>query len=326
MTDIKEYGEWTDDEVKADIQYAARLKRKKALLEVGNNVWRFLPPLPGQRPFYVAQKHYIDKISEKGSVVIDNCPRVTADARCPICEHAAKLLASGNPYDAKAADRLEPVPRVYWCGVNIGSGLPPSELKPEIIELPFGVHKKLLLLRDDENFGDFTHPDTGFDVSISRVGTGFDTSYGDPQSSLGGRKPIENRAWLSQLKSFASCAQLPSRETMTEAMSILTGQASPSGALPMQNVTPPAGYMDAPAPQQQAQGVAPMAPPPAQPAPAGLPQSEFMCSDCLKAVPTMDAPCPHCQSVRTVFTAVVRAAMAKSAPVPGSTVQDDIEY
>jgi len=96
--------------------------------------------------------------------------------------------------------------------------------------------EQLKALRQDTDVGgDFTHPQTGFDIRVTRKGTGqFDTEY----TLLPGRpKPLTADAellktWVASQHDLAEFAVPPSYERIMEMVSPggATQQAAPPGA------------------------------------------------------------------------------------------------
>jgi hypothetical protein len=196
----------------------------------GRNVFRILPPMLGERtPFVVVYQHYINVPGAKGPVVFV-CPRLTAKQRCPACEKADKLRRSGNPADMDYAYQMNARRRVFCNVINR------KEPERGVQVLGFGksIHEQLnALRRDPDAGGDFTHPETGFDVVIERTGSGKnDTEYqvfaARRSSALGDLSLLEQRVDLTRYSAVKS---------VDEIMELLSGVASGTtgGRVPRQD-------------------------------------------------------------------------------------------
>jgi hypothetical protein len=197
-TNLQKFGEYASDEAQreADDSAAAGGGGDFLKIEVGRNIIRILPPMPGKRsPFRVIYRHFLHPPGAKGPFVF-TCPRYEAKKPCPVCAEADRLKASGNPADRDRAFELFASRRVF-CNV-IDRRKPEEGVK--IAVLTKKVHDQLTALRKDPDAGgDFTHPEHGFDIIIERVGKGkTDTAYTvrrvTRESALG------ELAWLDEQK------------------------------------------------------------------------------------------------------------------------------
>lgn len=132
----------------------------------GKNQVRILPPWNDEGLFFLeATAHY--GLKKEGRDIPIPC---SGKADCPICQFIRKMEKGGKE-DTKLAKRLASRTKFY---VNI------LDRKSEKVSI-WGFSRKILggLLNrmDDEDFGDITDPDEGFDVIIEREGTGMKTSY-----------------------------------------------------------------------------------------------------------------------------------------------------
>lgn len=200
-------------------------------LGVGKNVVRILPPLRGKSsPFRVTYQHYIDTSDGKW---VFTCPRLEAGKRCPVCDAAARLKASGNPTDRDQAWDMFPRRRVFCSVINR------AEPEKGVLVLAFGktIHEELVKLRQDEDTGgDFTHPTEGIDVVIEREGTGKnDTRYSvnlARRSSPVSKDPTQLAAWADAMPDLDSYARLPSDDELEERMAKAFGPDGPAAAEP----------------------------------------------------------------------------------------------
>lgn len=145
--------------------------------EVGENVFRFLPPPLGRNtPIRVTAMHYVDAVPGLQKTLVFACPRHELKQPCIVCAKADELVRSPNPVDRERGKRFAANLRVYACVVNRHSP------EPVVKVYAFGkqVFDQLKAIRKSPRLGgDFTNPsETGFDIVIIRVGTGQnDTKY-----------------------------------------------------------------------------------------------------------------------------------------------------
>ena len=142
-------------------------------LDVGKTRIRWIPPLPGKKWRRVVNVHYVD-IPGAGRASF-NCPRLEAKRACRLCSQAQKLMATGNEAHEKKGKKLLPQRRCYAAVINRSA----PEQGPIIFAFGRMVEQQLIELRqDNDEGGDFVDPIEGFDISITRTGTGqFDTRY-----------------------------------------------------------------------------------------------------------------------------------------------------
>lgn len=134
--------------------------------EDGVNLLRVLPGLPGQDPWVIYQEHYIANWGGGDKALKFICPRAHGGGRCPACEHADKLRASGNPADAKKASKFDPKTRVAVYVIDRKN----EEGGPLLAQFGSQVFEQMHeLLSDEDMYGqDFTHPLSGDDLAIKR--------------------------------------------------------------------------------------------------------------------------------------------------------------
>ena len=143
----------------------------------GRNVLRILPPTVGSKsPFHRVWQHYIT--TDDGKLVVFECPwrgkHGSEREPCPACEEAERLDRSTNPLAQERARRFWPTRRVYANAID--RSCPDDGVK--LLVVGKMIYEGLLnLAKDPDAGGDFTHPETGFDIIVTRTGTGMDTRY-----------------------------------------------------------------------------------------------------------------------------------------------------
>lgn len=221
MTQLSKFGSFTKEAARTE---AAQGESQAWLkLNPGTSIVRMLPPLAGKSsPWVTIYQHFI-KVPGAKSVVF-NCPRRMSNGRCPACEKADRLRATGNPTDEKAAREFTPSMR------NIGFALDRENPEKGIQMFAFGAMIKKRLIHFREKLDkDFTHPFEGFDLVIDRTGQGLDTEY---QVDLGSQGPITNNetqldAWVSALPDLDTFAKVLSYDDIVAKFSAGGGAPAP---------------------------------------------------------------------------------------------------
>lgn len=127
-------------------------------------VTRFLPPLQGEAlPWELIYQHFI-KIPG-GKTLTFNCPRKMKNERCPACEKADKLDATGNTNDEVLAKEFRPGFRAIARAFDrdrMDAGVRPVGISSTVM-------KRLNHFREKLN-KDFVNPNTGSDIAIEYLG------------------------------------------------------------------------------------------------------------------------------------------------------------
>lgn len=174
MSNLAKWGEWSDDAVQQDAALTKAGQKSYMKLVEGDNVVRFLPPRIGKpSPFAATYSHYMEL--PDGRKVSFNCPRMMAKRACIVCAKGEQLRNSRSMTDQKAGKRLFPRLRVYANVIDRNN----EALGVQLLAFGKGVMEALTAIRQDKRKGgNFTNPETGRDIIITRKGTGqFDTEY-----------------------------------------------------------------------------------------------------------------------------------------------------
>jgi len=175
MSNLIKYGSYEPEAAVAEQAELAKASGDFMKLAVGRNVVRFLPPPMGKKsPFVMVHQHFINLPGMEAPYSFA-CPRLMIGRACPVCQKIDQLRASGNPADYDLAGEMLPSLRVF-CNVIDRAN---EEMGPRKLAIGKKIHEALVGLRQDSDAGgDYTHPETGFDIIIARVGTGKnDTKY-----------------------------------------------------------------------------------------------------------------------------------------------------
>lgn len=136
----------------------------------GKNQIRILPEAGEMEIFYQPVGiHYL------GGNQRVYCPSFTSEKslKCPICEVVRTLYKSNNPADKALAGKIR-VRKKYWMNVidRKNSSQGPLVFTPGQV-----IMSHIVALINDPDYGDVSDPDAGFDIVITRKGTGIDTEY-----------------------------------------------------------------------------------------------------------------------------------------------------
>jgi gp32 DNA binding protein like len=175
---LVKFGDFSIEEAEREMMEMEKMSgsRDYMKLVVGRNIIRILPPkdAAGRSPFQLVMEHFL-RLPGAQRPVVFACPTVTAKQRCPACEHAQRLRASGNPADRELAYDMSAKMRVYCNVINRKE----PEKGPQILPIGKTIYEQLLSIRKDEDAGgNYSDPLNGFDIVIERKGTGKnDTEY-----------------------------------------------------------------------------------------------------------------------------------------------------
>ena len=181
MANIVKYGEMTAEAIAATesvIQSGGQFLR----FTVGKTHLRILPPPLGQQSAWVTvHEHFLNPPG--GKPVRFACPRMMLKPAqaCPACSRADELAKTGNRADRDRAWELRPKVRGYMAAINRKE---PEKGVQVVAAGKLILDKLVKIYKDEEEWpataksGNFTHPVDGFDIVVTRVGTGKnDTNY-----------------------------------------------------------------------------------------------------------------------------------------------------
>lgn len=253
------FGEFTREAAAADADKAGGRANYLSKLPVGTTVLRALPPAVGrERPWVIVHQHFI-RIPGADSPIAFNCPEKMANQACPACEQMRRLEKTGNPVDFEAAKSYAPQFRVFMNVID--------RRHPERGPLLWGfgavIFKRLTHFRENEDVcgEDFTHPLHGFDIIVTRTGTGkTDTRY---QVDLSRKStPLANSQeqmveWGNAMADLTKSEFVPTFKDILERVNKAKGESlkrAPAGT-PMDAAAQPASVAAAP-PERTATDVA----------------------------------------------------------------------
>lgn len=174
---IVQYGSFDIDDLdEVDRQVDAIAGSVYVDVEVGDNVFRALPPLVGRKALRVTAKHFIDAVPGLEKMVVFACPRIELKEYCRACERVEELNRSKNPLDRDRAWKIKASLSISMNVINRAN----EDAGPRVYSFGKMVHNQLKAIRKSPRMGgDYTDPsENGFDLVIHRVGTGKnDTKY-----------------------------------------------------------------------------------------------------------------------------------------------------
>lgn len=242
-TNLQKYGDFPVEEAEKELAIVERESTGGAYmkLQVGRNVVRILPnKTPGKMPFVRVKEHYI-KVPGNDRAVVFACPTAMAKKRCPACEKADRLRQSGNPVDRDAAYELSAKMRIYANVIDRNE----PESGPKILAFGKTIYERLMTLRKDEDAGgNYTDPVNGFDIIITRKGTGMDTSYEvDAHRKLTqlSANAMQAAEWIENQHDLEGRAAVRSYEELIKSLRGESAGGERGGSGLKGNYTPPAG-------------------------------------------------------------------------------------
>ncbi len=215
MSNLVKHAPWKLEAVDAEKARVDELTAGDFIkLKQGKNVLRILPPVPGATsPFVIAQRHFL-KLPGQESAKNFACPRHHARRRCPACAQADTLKATGNSADFQLAKDLQARLNVFAVAIDRAH----PELGPKIWQFGKTIYERLVEIRQDPAWGDFTDPGPdGFDIEVFRKGEKLNTEYsvqGARDYSALSSDAAEVETWLSDRPNIAGMDKPPSDQDL----------------------------------------------------------------------------------------------------------------
>jgi len=142
-------------------------------LKDGKNLVRVLPPPPGSEDvFYKTGTHWGVGPNKENF----NCPcAADKNATCFLCKTAYKLGKSKSEDDQNLADRIRAKKSWLYNVVDLSD----TDAGLQVMAVGITVHEKIRSYLEDEDgeYGDITDLEEGYDLKITREGTGMKTKY-----------------------------------------------------------------------------------------------------------------------------------------------------
>jgi len=223
MTTDMEQVQWGSYELSAldeEDKYVAEASGSVLKLTPGRWVLRFLPPpAGGKSPFVITHKHFLQLPGMERMKTLC-CPRIMRKRPCKVCKIVEAIYALGTSSDEELAyqnlAKLNGYGNVIvrsgpTAAVSAADGPQPLQFGPKIYE------RLRALRRDPDAGGDYTHPFEGFDIIITRQGTGKnDTKY----EVMSAKKLSElgNMSWIEDQPDLYRYARIPEDEDIDEAL------------------------------------------------------------------------------------------------------------
>jgi hypothetical protein len=158
------------DAVKADEKSVSSKQKQFLKWKVGTTKIRIFPSfwqpeydVMGKEgsPFLKVPSHFISHGDTKINIT---CPRATKDEFCPVCAIYQAKSNSLNPRDKEDAKDF----RINWNYYANAIDTENPELGPQIIRVPKTLMEQLVELVKNDEFGDYSHPETGYILSVKK--------------------------------------------------------------------------------------------------------------------------------------------------------------
>jgi hypothetical protein len=203
---VVEYAEWQEEEFQRDQKRAEKSKQGKypKYDNEGKLRVRFLPPRIGEPRFVEVFQHMYK--NEDGDFIKYVCPEKAGERDCADCARARKLFATGNKVDERAAREFLPRKRIFANGIDRDDEM----FGPKVFELRSAQYDALLKIRGI--VGDLTHPEKGYDITLTKTGKGFDTEYG--AINAGQQTVLGDMGWITRQEDIRLYAQVPTPEEL----------------------------------------------------------------------------------------------------------------
>lgn len=194
-------------------------------VEEGRAKLRFLPPRIGEVTiFSVAFQHY-GRFPGMQKARSFNCVLKMdpgGKRRCPGCEYVAQLRG-GSFRDQEEADELSARMRVYSNIVNRAE----ENKGPQIYAFGETVYKKLIaMLEDPDVGGNFSDPENGFDIVITREGKDKNSTKYDVLRAKSD-SPLGDFSWIDQMANLSTLIAVPTDKELADTLGLKEWPPSP---------------------------------------------------------------------------------------------------
>jgi len=186
-------------------------------IKEGTTLVRILPGKDDETEFYAETKlHRI--VGSDGMAKNYHCRKMHGEA-CPLCDTYFGLWKTDQDSDKDLARQIKPRARYYMNILDRDSG----EIK--ILSVGVILFKKIVAAMLDEDFGDITDPQDGFDFKIIKTMEGqwpkYDQSSPRPKSEPTGT-PAEVAAYMDSLHDVHGLVKLEEYDSVkTAAMNVV---------------------------------------------------------------------------------------------------------
>lgn len=198
-TNLQKWTEYTAEQARKEKEDCARQAGTSDYFTPadGRNIMRFLPGVHGNGPFRITHQHFF-RLPNTDKPVVFTCPRLEAKRFCPACKIVDALKRTGNRADRDKAYEMRASRKVY---ANIIDRKNP-EMGVQAYSFGAMVHDQLIAIRDNDDMGgaDFTNPDNGFDICVTKTkeknGIKYKVLASRNNSPLGSKEQVD--AYLEQ--------------------------------------------------------------------------------------------------------------------------------
>lgn len=192
--------------------------------ELGENLFRILPPLKGMAEPWVTVHQHFHKTN--GKIFVFNCPTRMANQRCPTCEQKTRLEKAGDTASLKKAEECKVSTRNFAFAIDREN--PDAGIR--VFGFGATIKERFRNFRDKQK-KDFTDLKEGFDVLIDKSGEGLNTKY---QVDTASQCPVVEEGSMKAFNKWAG--ELPS---LTDFMKVMEFDDIVNKAALVLGVTPP---------------------------------------------------------------------------------------
>lgn len=172
-------------------------------LDAGKNVIRVLPPLgDNQVPWADGYLHF--GLGDAGKTTVTCRKTWGKNEPCPVCELVEKLKKSKSKADRDLGERIGARKRFYLNVIDRDAEGTDKEYG--VLGCGVTIVKEISALMTDPDYAGLDDPDEGFDLTITKTGTGLNTEY----KVIPKRNPSPLGGSLDEDETLERCADLES--------------------------------------------------------------------------------------------------------------------
>lgn len=189
--------------------------------EEGSNLIRFLPPVDSDLPFEEVRIHFFKNRAPM------RCLR-DFGKQCPICDISRELSEKDDPNLQDLGNTLSARRRFLFYIIDLNA----PEEGPQIYPAGIRLLSQFIMYMSDPEWGDLTDPQSGFDCTLEKIGSGINTQYILKPK----RTPTPIELPTTPLKKLSDCFPEPSEEDIQEATQEIQEQVQNVGNNPVSNI------------------------------------------------------------------------------------------
>lgn len=234
MSNIQKWSGFSLEDAREEEKALAEMNKGKFhKLKDGKNRLRFLPAKVGGRTFLKVHQHFV-KVGDMEGTAMFNCPRRMASQPCIVCSDAEYLGGTGSTADYDVAGKMFAQFKVFANVIDRDN----PDVGPVTLAMGKTIYEAIVKIRSDENDGgDFTDPEEGFDIIVTKSGTGLNTKY-EVRPSMKGNTPLGDLTWIDIQPDLTRLARVPNARELEEILARAKYRSATGGGA---RVVSPAG-------------------------------------------------------------------------------------